>query len=189
MARKSTPTTPPATPPAAGGPSSRVLLSGLALAVGLGLVAGWLRYWLGFFTLAQGAGAGLLLAWLIKRAARAGGGEPAWHPGFRPALLAAGAWFAAFMVGQALGFGLAQPWFEPLGWLARIWEGRTVEPSFAVAATGPVHRAFVGGANQGLWLLLNAVDWLIMYFFLLAMPWEQRPRAKRARAAAPEGGS
>lgn len=178
MARKQTKAAKPAAPPL---PALAVGL-GLGLSVLLGLLLGWLRYWLGLFTLAQGAVAGLLLAWLINRLARHWG-RPAWHPGFRPALLTAALWFAAFMLGQGAGFGLAQPWFEPLGWLARLWDGKTVEPTFAIAATGPVHRAYAGGANGWFWLVLNCVDWLIMYVFLLAMPWDQRGKPRRKKAA------
>ena len=130
---------------------------------------GWLRYWLGFFVLAQGAAAGLLIAWIIGRFGPVKGGPP--HPGFGAAAACAALWFAAFQAGLALGIGLAQPWFEPLGWLGRIWDGKSSEFVFGVAASGGVHRGFAQGARGWFWLVLSLVDWSIMYFFLLAMPW------------------
>jgi hypothetical protein len=163
----------------AGAAWGRVAPAGLAAALLLGLAVGWLRYWFGFFVLIQGAAAGLLLAWLMGRAGRVQGRGPA-HPGFGPALGLACLCFASFAAGELLGTGLAQPWFDPLGWLGRVWEGKTVEPAFGIAATGPVHRAFAGGAQGGFWLLLNLIDWLIMIFFLLAMPWDQKAGKKVA---------
>lgn len=162
----------------------QAILAGLAASLCLGLALGWLRYWFGFFVLAQGAVGGLLVAHLAGRAGR----RPP-HPGFRAALAIALGWFAAFLVGLVLGFGLAQPWFEPLGWLDRLWRGRTVELVFGVSAVGPVHNFFAQGAKGWFWLFLNLIDWLIMLVFLLAMPWTgrarsaSRPTLERARKA------
>ena len=161
----------------------RVLPAGLLAAAVLGLAMGWVRYWFGFFVLIQGAALGLALAWIVNRAGRSRGRGPA-HPGFGPALGLSLLWFAVFLAGELVGTGLAQPWFEPLGWLGRVWSGHTVEPAFGIAATGPVHRAFAGGASGWFWLVLNLVDWLCMIFFMLAMPWDSRragtPAAKEA---------
>ncbi|RJX31807.1 MAG: hypothetical protein C4525_11455 [Desulfarculus sp.] len=161
----------------------RVLLAGLLWALALGLAAGWLRYWVGLFVLAQGAVCGLLLAYLAGRAGRGQGQGPA-HPGPGPALAAAFVWLLAFWLGQGLGYGLAQPWFDAAGWLGRVWQGKSSEFLFGVAATGPVHRAFSLGAKGGWWLVFNLIDWLIMFFFLWTMPW----RTGRGRPARPRPG-
>lgn len=123
-----------------------VLAWGWASSLLLGLVAGYVRYWLGFFVLAQGAGAGLLIAWLIGRMGGGRGAKPL-HPGVGPALLTALACLACFLAAEAVGFGLAQPWFDPLGWSARVLEGRSAEYCFGIAATAGVHRGFVLGAG------------------------------------------
>lgn len=164
----------------------RVLLAGLLWALVLGLAAGWLRYWVGLFVLAQGAICGLLVAYLAGRAGRVQGQGPA-HPGLRPALAAAALWLLAFWLGQGLGYGLAQPWFDVLGWLGRVWQGKSSEFLFGVAAVGPVHRSFGLGAKGGWWLVFNLIDWLILFFFLWTMPWhtgKARPAKQRRSEAA-----
>jgi len=82
-------------------------------------------------------------------------------------------------MGGLIGLGLAQPWFAPLGWLGRLWAGHTVEPIFGVASTTGVHCAFSDGFNGGWWLVFNLIDWAIMYFFMLAMPWQAASRKPR----------
>ncbi|MCB2187182.1 MAG: hypothetical protein KQJ78_12235 [Deltaproteobacteria bacterium] len=176
--------TPQTASPAAREELRRTALAGLAAALVLGAAAGWLRYWLGFFVLAQGAVLGLTIAWLAARAGRSpGGGGPA-HPGFRLSLALAGLWFAGFLVGQLMGLGLAQPWFDPLGWLARVWEDRSTEFSFGLAATGPIHRAFALGVGGWFWLVLNLIDWAILFFFLWTMPWSHAKPKPQAKAKA-----
>lgn len=170
------------------GPSGRVIAAGLAMSLALGVVTGWIRWWEGFFVLFQGAGCGLLLAWLIGRIGRQEGKKPR-HPGFRPALVLALLWWAAFMAGQGVGLGLAQPWFDPLGWLARVWDGKSTEFAFGVAATASIHRSFAMGASNGFWLILNLIDWFIMIFFLLAMPWSSESGRRKRKVSAGEAAS
>jgi hypothetical protein len=155
-----------------------VLGAGLLVALLLGLPAGWLRYWYGLFALALGAGAGLLHAWLLGRLGRRWGLDLT-HPGFSTSCRLALAWMLAFLGGELIGLGLAQPWFAPLGWLGRLWAGHTVEPIFGVASTTGVHCAFSDGFNGGWWLVFNLIDWAIMYFFMLAMPWQAASRKPR----------
>lgn len=145
----------------------RVVMIGMAAAVVMGLAVGWLRYWVGFFILVQGAVSGLAIAWVMGLMTRKKEG----HPGFGFSFGTAGLVFLTFMAAQAAGFGLAQPWFEPLGWAVRVWDGRSVEFVFGVAATAGVHRGFAMGLSGGWWILFSLVDWAIMFFFLLAMPW------------------
>lgn len=158
---------------------ARVVLAGVIWALALGALTGWIRYYEGLFVLAQGAVCGLLLAWLIARAGRRDGKGP-YHPGFRPALTLALLWWGVFMIGQGLGVGLAQPWFDPLGWLGRVWDGKSSEFSFGIAATAGIHRSFSMGAHGVFWLVLNLIDWLIMFFFLLTMPWTHKARPKKS---------
>ena len=165
-----------------GRPSGRgaAVVGGAVAAALLGLAAGWLRYWFGFFVLFQGAACGLLIAWLAGRAGRRDGRGPD-HPGFRNSILVAGVWFIVFIAGLTLGLGLAQPWFDPFGWLSRLWDGRTGELAFGIASRGGVaHGAFAMGAKGGFWLVLNGLDWLIMFFFLMTMAWDtNRGRERR----------
>ncbi len=160
-----------------------LLVKGLALSLILGALLGYLRYWLGFFVLAQGACLGLLTPWLSVKLS---GGKSPEHPGFQKALSMAMLWFLACNLGLMIGFGLAQPWFDPVGWLGRIWEDRTAEFVFGVASTAGMSRGWAMGAQGGFWLVLNLIDWAIMFFFLWIMPWSIHGSAssgKKAQAA------
>jgi len=155
----------------------RTALLGCAVMLGLGFVIGVLRYWFGFFVLIQGAVTAGLGVWgIIIMAGRSGKGPP--HPGpgkaFRCALL----WTSIFLLAELAGLGVAQPWFEPGTWVVRVVQGLTVEPVFGLSATGPVHRAFAGGASGLFWVILNFIDISIMLFFLMALPWSIAKREK-----------
>ncbi|NCC25898.1 MAG: hypothetical protein EOM25_12015 [Deltaproteobacteria bacterium] len=152
--------------------------AGIVAALAVGMAMGWIRYWIGYFVLAQGAVAGLLIAWIMAGWARSRR-VLLGHPGFGPALGVAGAVFTAFMAGQVVGFGLAQPWFEPVGWLGRLLEGRSSEYIFGVAATAGIHRGFAMGITGGWWIVFSLIDWAIMFFFLLAMPWAMSQSGKK----------
>ncbi len=161
------------------------LLSGLLLAFLIGGLLGYLRYWMGFFIIAQGACVGLLVPWLAVK--RRGGQSPG-HPGVGGALALALVWFLAAQAGLMAGFGLAQPWFEPLGWFSRIMDGRTAEFVFGIATNTGFARGVALGAQGGFWLVLNIIDWAIMFFFLWIMPWnrknEKQPSGGEAKAVA-----
>ena len=151
-----------------GPPGSGIWLPGLIAAFATGIVLGCLRYWLGFFVIAQGAVLGLLVPWL---AVRLQGGQKPVHPGVKMALAVAGLWFAAANLGLLTGFGLAQPWFDPLGWLGRLLDHDTAEFVFGVASNAAYSRGVAFGAQGGFWLIINGIDWAIMFFFLWIMPW------------------
>lgn len=168
---------------------TKALAVGLMAALCLGVAAGWLRYWFGVFILLQGAAVGLLVAFMAGRSYRGGGQEPR-HPGFSRALGISLVWLCAFLVGELIGIGLAQPWFEPVGWLGRLLSGRTAEHAFGVAATGPIHRGFSLVLSGWSWVVLNAIDVAMMFFFFLAMPWvigrgEKKPAKGRSPETAP----
>lgn len=160
---------------------SRLLWTGLLISLALGCLLGYLRYWLGFFVIVQGALLGLGVPWLVVTVL---GGEKPRHPGFKVALLVAFLWFIGANVGLMLGFGLAQPWFEPVGWLSRILRDDTAEFVFGVASTGGFARGVAMGAQGGFWLLLCAIDWSIMFFFIWIMPWGQGQTARKKVAEA-----
>jgi len=159
---------------------ARTVLLGCVAAASLGFAAGMLRYWFGFFVLIQGAAAGGLGAWgvsLLAGGTRKGPKHPGPARAFRCALL----WTAVFIVAELAGLGLAQPWFEPLGWAARVLEGRTVEPVYGIHAAGPVHKAFAGGASGPFWLVLNAIDLAIMLVFFMTLPWSAPGSIRKRR--------
>lgn len=156
-------------------------VNGLVLALLLGGLLGYLRYWLGFFIIAQGVCLGLLIPWLaIKR----NGGQSPGHPGIGRALGLSFLWFMAANAGLAVGFGLAQPWFNPLGWLSRIIDGDTAEFVFGIAANTGFSRGVAMGAQGGFWLILSSIDWAIMFFFLWIMPWDTKGKAQPTDKAA-----
>ena len=152
-------------------PGTGVMLPGLIAAFTVGIVLGYLRYWLGFFVIAQGAVLGLLVPWL---AVMLQGGQKPVHPGVKTALAVAVLWFAAANLGLLTGFGLAQPWFEPLGWLGRLLDNDTAEFVFGVASNAAYSRGVAFGAQGGFWLLISCIDWAIMFFFFWIMPWSNR---------------
>jgi len=76
--------------------------------------------------------------------------------------------FICFLTAQAVGFGLSQPWFDPVGWVARVVSGRTSEPIFGISMLGGVaSRNFQMGVKGGFWIFLNLFDLFFMAFFLL----------------------
>ncbi|WP_139795873.1 hypothetical protein [Desulfocicer vacuolatum] len=76
--------------------------------------------------------------------------------------------FACFMIAQAIGFGLAQPWFEPLGWLGRVIQNDTKESIWGITLLGgAVAKNFQLGVNGVFWIFLNLFDLFFMVFFLL----------------------
>ena len=158
-----------------------LVLTGLMISLAMGCLLGYLRYWLGFFVIAQGTLLGLGVPWVAVKLL---GGEKPRHPGFKVALLVAVLWFAATNAGLIMGFGLAQPWFDPLDWLSRIMNDDTAEFVFGVASTGGFARGVAMGAQGGFWLLLCTVDWAIMFFFIWIMPWGSGKAVKNRKAEA-----
>ena len=143
------------------------LFKWIFIAVLTGIVFGWIRYWIGYYILIQGVIAGLLIPWMVKRTA-ATQTEALSDVRFKIALLL----FFSFMVGQATGFGMAQPVFDPFNWFVRVWNGDSIESVFGIFSTaGVVHHAFSEGLSGGFWLLLTAIDLFFMFFFILvSMP-------------------
>lgn len=137
------------------------------IAILTGLIFGWIRYWIGYYVLIQGVIAGLLLPWMVKKTAETQMDALA-NIRFKMALL----FFFVFMIGQALGFGLAQPVFDPFNWFARVWNGDTTESVFAIfSRAGVTHHTFSEGLSGGFWILLTAIDLFFMFFFILvSMP-------------------
>ncbi len=133
----------------------------------LGFVLGWVRYWIGYYILLQGIAAGLLMVWVVKRIAKEQQ-QFLVNIRFKMTVIL----FFSFMIGQAFGFGFAQPVFDPLGWLGRVWNGDTSESVFGIFSTGGVaHQAFAEGLSGGFWLFLSLFDLIFMFFFMLiSMP-------------------
>ena len=139
----------------------------IVIAALTGLVFGWVRYWIGYYILIQGVIAGLLIPWMVKKTA--GNHLDAISAiRFKLAILL----FLSFMTAQALGFGLAQPVFDPFNWVVRVWNGDTSESVFGIFSTGGVvHGTFSEGVSGGFWVLLSIIDLFFMFFFLLvSMP-------------------
>jgi len=132
-----------------------------------GFVLGWVRYWIGYYILLQGIAAGLLMVWVVKRIAKEQQ-QFLVNIRFKMTVIL----FFSFMIGQAFGFGFAQPVFDPLGWLGRVWNGDTSESVFGIFSTGGVaHQAFAEGLSGGFWLFLSLFDLIFMFFFMLiSMP-------------------
>lgn len=139
------------------------LLKWIFIAVITGLVFGYIRYWIGYYILIQGVIAGLLISWMVKKTAAA---QTRALSNIRFKLVVF--LFFSFMVGQALGFGIAQPVFDPFNWLARVWNGDTTESVFGIFSTaGVVSQTFSEGLNGGFWLLLTLIDLFFMFFLML----------------------
>ena len=76
--------------------------------------------------------------------------------------------FFWFMIAQAIGFGMAQPWFDPLGWLVRVIQHGTRETVWGIGLIGGVAaKNFQLGVNGYFWIFLNLFDLFFMGFFLL----------------------
>lgn len=147
--------------------SKGIVFSALAkwilIALIVGLIFGWIRYWIGYYILVQGVLAGLLIPWLIGKTAH-DQKEALANVRFKMANVL----FFSFMIAQAIGFGLAQPIFDPFSWFYRIWDGQTSESVFGIFSTGGVvHETFSGGLNGGFWVLLSCIDLFFMFFFIL----------------------
>jgi hypothetical protein len=158
-------------------------LVGILISAVIGLATGWVRYWMGFFVLFQGVIASLLIAWLVGKFLKRDAPGP--YRSNRVALLLALAWLATFWAAQIYGLGLAQPWFDPLGYFGRILEGDAKETAFGMMSTAGWARSFQGGFGGGFWVFLNFIDAAIMYLFLFRMPWPD-PAPATADGAPPE---
>jgi type III secretory pathway component EscT len=85
----------------------------------------------------QGITAGLLIAWAIKKIAK-NQQQSLVNLRFKITIIL----FFSFIIGQVVGFGFAQPFFDPLGWFARVWNGDTAESIFGIFSTEQTHNAF-----------------------------------------------
>ncbi len=143
------------------------LTTGILFAVAAGCMAGWARYWYGYFVLGQGVLAGLFIPWAAKTFCF-GFMQPkkmVKMPGSMMLLLI---FFICFMIAQAIGFGMAQPWFDPVGWLGRMVQHKTKETVWGISLLGgAAARDFRMGINGGFWIFLNLFDLFFMCFFLL----------------------
>ncbi|WP_201353151.1 hypothetical protein [Hydrogenimonas urashimensis] len=123
------------------------------------LLAGLFRYWFGFFPLAHALFLGLGSAWfasLFYRQERTAGKRTVF------------AILATLLVGELAGFGMAQPWFDPLGWLSRVLQSDTTEEIFGLALMGGrIGRNFQLGTGGGFWVLFNLIDALFLLFFVM----------------------
>ena len=129
----------------------------------IGLIFGWIRYWIGYYILLQGIAVGFLISWVIRKTENNDQSLLGEHT-FKIAVLL----FFSFLIGEALGFGLAQPVFDPTGWLSRMWDGKTAESVFGIFSTGGVaHHTFSDGMNGGFWIFLSLFDMAFMFFFIL----------------------
>ena len=143
--------------------SVSALFKWIVIAFVLGFLVGWIRYWIGYYVLLQGILAGLLLPWLVNKTAQ-NQKEALANIRFKMAIFL----FFSFMIAQAIGFGLAQPVFDPFNWLYRVWDGQTTESVFGIFSTGGVvHQTFSEGLNGGFWVFLFLFDLFFMFFFIL----------------------
>ncbi len=143
------------------------LAAGVAFAFAAGGIAGWARYWYGYFVLGQGVLAGLFIPWAatVFCARFFQEGKKTKKPG---SLILVLIFFVCFMIAQAIFYGLAQPWFAPVGWLVRVLQHRTNEVVWGISLLGgAVARNFQMGINGGFWIFLNIFDLFFMCFFLL----------------------
>ena len=88
-------------------------LVGVVISAAIGLGVGWMRYWIGFSVIIQGAIASAIISWLLGKYLKRS--LPPVNPSGRIGLLLAFLWLGVFWAGQVYGLGLAQPWFDPLG--------------------------------------------------------------------------
>ena len=147
--------------------TASAVLTWIGIALLTGLLFGWVRYWIGYYILIQGTIAGLLIPWIVKKAA-VNKTEALSTIRFKISLVL----FFSFMVGQAIGFGLAQPVFDSFNWFVRVWQGDTTESVFGIFSTaGVVSQTFSEGLSGGFWLILMFIDLFFMFFFILiSMP-------------------
>ena len=140
-----------------------VLFKWLTTAIIIGIIVGWLRYWTGYFILIQGLIAGILIPkiatwWSQKRSTNLN----------ISSLWLAFILFLVFLIGEVLGFGWAQPHFNPLGWISRVLDETSSETVFGIySAAGVVHHPFNEGVNGGFWIVLSSIDLFFMLFFIL----------------------
>ena len=143
------------------------LAAGMGLAIFVGIVAGWGRYWYGYFVLGQGTLVGLFIPWAaaILCPSTSFSIKTIKKPGSMTQVLI---FFTCFMIAQAIGFGIAQPWFDPVGWLGRVIQHGTKESIWGVTLLGgAVAKNIKLGVNGGFWIFLNLFDLFFMVFFLL----------------------
>lgn len=143
---------------------------GALLSVLVGMAMGWGRYWIGYFVLFQGAIAGVGIALAVSALTRIRH-NGAVGPGAAGRLGVAAIWFIFFQAGQVIGFGLAQPWFDPVAWFFKVLNGRAAELVFGAKSSGGNVEDFAMGANGFLWIAFTLVDWAVMFFFLYRLPW------------------
>lgn len=143
------------------------ILKWMFIAILTGIAFGWIRYWIGYYILIQGVIAGLLIPWMVKKTA-VNQMQALSNIRFKMSLLL----FFLFLIGQSIGFGLAQPVFDSFNWFVRVWNGETAESVFGIFSTaGVVSQTFSEGLSGGFWLLLTAIDLFFMFFFILvSMP-------------------
>lgn len=143
------------------------LAAGIVLALSIGAIAGWNRYWYGYFVLGQGVLVGFFIPWAAKNlcARDLHPRKTMKNPGSMMQVLIL---FLCFMIAQAIGFGMAQPWFDTVGWLGRVIQHGTRETVWGISLLGGVAaKNFQMGVNGGFWIFLNLFDLFFMGFFLL----------------------
>ena len=139
-----------------GGGGSNFLLIFIATLI-VGSAIGWVRYWIGFCVIFQGAASAGLIIWAFQsfRNAPPKGSEvsngQAW--GWSVILI------PVYCAAQIAGLGIAQPWFEPGEYFLSILKGNSSEAVFGITRT----TAFSGGF---LWIFCNGLDAVIMLFIL-----------------------
>lgn len=125
----------------------------------VGILFGVVRYWLGFFPIGHALFAALAAIWMASLFIQS-------DKAFR---MREGV-FVLFvlMIGEMVGFGISQPWFDPFDWLMSVLEGDTAEHMFGIALVGGVvGKEFHIGVNGGFWVLFNLIDLFFLWLFTM----------------------
>ncbi|HNV72847.1 MAG TPA: hypothetical protein PKO06_24275, partial [Candidatus Ozemobacteraceae bacterium] len=148
----------------------RLFLAGLIGSLASGLVAGWLRYWLGFMVIFHGLAFALLATWVFNRLRPTPTPDLLWTN--RAAWRSAPVFLLLFWVGQMIGLGLAQPVFDPWQFFWQILAGSEGESFVAMTQ----HRTYSGGLTGLFWAFTNLLDsGLMLIFFATMMRDDEEP--------------
>lgn len=149
----------------------RNFLTAVVLALAVGIAAGWLRYWFGFLVIFHGAACAGAIGWLFHRA------RSTPPRNFVESNATVWRWslplLPVFWAGQLIGTGLAQPWFEPLGYFIDIVSGTSVETFIGVGTT----HVYGGGMSGFMWAFCILLDAAVMWLLLAVALRDDEPQS------------